>query len=107
MIASGFAAGTGGGKSVEEYLTKEEGRDVAPEIFKGDFRITRDLIDSSHRRWTYTHGVLAFHHDDNPTQSQLEEIVQDFEDFMFAGKASTIRSMVLAALLVCRVPNTR
>lgn len=87
MIASGFAAGTGGGKSVEEYLTKEEGRDVAPEIFKGDFSITRDLIDSSHRRWTYTHGVLAFHQDDSPTQSQLEEIVQDFEDFMFAGKA--------------------
>ena len=86
MIASGFAAGTSGGKSVEEYLTKEEGREVAPEIFKGDLQITCDLINTNHRRWKYTSGVLAFHQDDNPTQNQLEEIVQDFEDFMFAGK---------------------
>lgn len=86
MIASGFAAGTSGGKSVEEYLTKEEGREVAPEIFKGDLQIACDLINTNHRRWKYTSGVLAFHQDDNPTQSQLEEIVQDFEDFMFAGK---------------------
>lgn len=87
MIASGFAAGTSGGASVEEYLTEEEKRLIAPEIFKGDMGITRDLIDTNHRRWKYTSGVLAFHEDDKPTQAQLAEIVQDFEGFMFAGKA--------------------
>lgn len=86
MIASGFAAGTGGGKQVAEYLTEKKDREIAPELFKGDMALTRALIDSNKRRWTYTHGVLAFTADDAPTDEQLEEITQNFEDFMFAGK---------------------
>ncbi|WP_162497494.1 relaxase/mobilization nuclease domain-containing protein [Roseovarius dicentrarchi] len=61
---------------------------INTELFKGDMTVTRALIDSSHRRWTYTHGVLAFHAEDNPTNAQLKEIVEDFENFMFAGKTS-------------------
>lgn len=86
MIASAFRAGTGGGRQIEEYLTQKKNREVAPELFRGDMSMTRALIDSSHRRWTYTHGVLAFHANDNPTDEQLEEITTDFEGFMFAGK---------------------
>lgn len=103
MLASAFSAGTGGGGDVEKYLLEEEERLLLlkqhkdeileegfrlVEVIKGDMAITRDLIDSSHRRWTYTHGTIAFHPDDNPTDEQIEEIIQDFEDFMFAGKAT-------------------
>lgn len=86
MIASVFSAGTSGGAIVEEYLVNKADREIAPELFKGDMAVTRDLIDTNRRRWKYTSGVLAFHNNDEPSQIQLFEIVRDFEDFMFAGK---------------------
>ena len=85
MLIKFTGGGRGGGRSVAEYLTREEGRGHAPpEVVRGDMDRTRDLIDSIERKWSYTHGVLSFAPEDRPTEQQ-EFAMDAFERLAFAG----------------------
>ena len=72
MLIKFTRGGRGGGGQIAAYLTAHdrEGRGHAPpEVVRGDMDRTRDLIDSIERQWSYTHGVLSFALEDNPTEA--------------------------------------
>lgn len=101
MMVRFFDHGDGSGGAAVEYLLAEEvaaytedrkrlpdqtvRRQVLPELISGDPDLTRHLIDSNTRKWRYTSGVVAFHVDDDPTESQQAAVMQDFEKAAFAG----------------------
>lgn len=96
-----FDHGDGSGAAAVEYLLAEEvaaytedrkrlpdqtvRRQVLPEVISGDPELTRHLIDSNTRKWRYTSGVVAFHTDDDPSDSEQAAVMQDFEKAAFAG----------------------
>lgn len=98
MMIKFFNRGVGGGAGATEYVTKEEVeytnkggekvkivRDPRPEIMRGDPEITRKLIDSLAFKYKYTSGVVSFHKDDNPSEAELKEVMDRFEEVAFAG----------------------
>ncbi len=101
MMVRFFEHGDGSGAAAVEYLLAEEvaaytedrkrladqtvKRQVLPELIAGDPDLTRHLIDSNTRKWRYTSGVVAFHADDDPTDSEQAAVMQDFEKAAFAG----------------------
>lgn len=58
---------------------------MPPEVLRGDINRTRELIDSSNRKWTYSTGVLSFAPKDNPTEAQQSALMDDFERLAFPG----------------------
>lgn len=83
-----FFGGTGGGGGIANYLVDpdRQGReDAAPEVLRGDIAQTRELIDSTDRKWTYSTGVLSFAPEDRPTETQQIALMDDFERLAFAG----------------------
>lgn len=85
MLIKFTGGGQGGGRTVAAYLLRSEGRDVAPELVRGDLERTRELIDATERQWTYTHGVLSFAAEDAPDEAQQAEAMDRFEELAFAG----------------------
>ncbi|WP_073035571.1 relaxase family protein [Roseovarius pacificus] len=101
MMVRFFTHGDGSGRAAVEYLLAEEvaaycedrkriagqtvRRDVLPEVLSGDPDLTRALIDSNSRKWRYTSGVVAFHAEDDPTETQQAAVMRDFERAAFAG----------------------
>ena len=83
-----FFGGTGGGGGIANYLVDpdRQGReDAPPEVLRGDIAQTRELIDSTDRKWTYSTGVLSFAPEDRPTEAQQTALMDDFERLAFAG----------------------
>lgn len=80
-----FTGGQGGGGGIAGYLMRSEGRAVAPELVRGDLERTRELIDATERKWSYTHGVLSFAAEDAPSEAEQAEAMDRFEDLAFAG----------------------
>lgn len=60
-------------------------RNPPPEVLAGDPRQTKTLIDSLDFRWRYTSGVIAYAPDDTPSDEDIREIMEDFENLAFAG----------------------
>ncbi|WP_353330146.1 relaxase/mobilization nuclease domain-containing protein [Phaeobacter sp. NW0010-22] len=103
MMVRFFDHGDGSGAAAVEYLLAAEvtaytedrkripnqtvRRDVLPDLLAGDPNLTRHLIDNNTRKWRYTSGLVAFHADDDPTDSQQAAVMQDFEKAAFAGLA--------------------
>lgn len=79
------------GKLRSKILRDDNGKPVMktrnppPEILAGDPRQTKTLIDSLDFRWKYTSGVIAFAPDDTPSDEDIREIMEDFENLAFAG----------------------
>jgi len=83
-----FFGGAGSGGGIANYLVDPDraGReDAAPEVVRGDIEQTRELIDSTDRKWTYSTGVISFAPEDRPTEAQQEALMDDFERLAFAG----------------------
>lgn len=96
-----FKYGDGSGRAASRYLLDEEVaaydanrkripgktevRIVPPEVIRGDPEQTIALIDSNHRKWRYTSGVIAFAAEDQPRQDELAAVIDDFERTAFAG----------------------
>jgi len=58
-----FFGGAGSGGGIANYLVDPDraGReDAPPEVVRGDIAQTRELIDSTDRKWTYSTGVISF-----------------------------------------------
>ncbi|WP_298257566.1 relaxase/mobilization nuclease domain-containing protein [uncultured Litoreibacter sp.] len=106
MIISFFSSGTGGGAAPVDYLTarevlaydenrnliRDEGgqpqtknRDPLPEVLHGNPDRTRDLIDASANKWSYTAGVISFADSDQPNEDAQQEAIELFEALAFAG----------------------
>ena len=106
MIISFFSTGTGGGAAPVDYLTAREVlaydenrnlirddngqpqtklRDPLPEVLHGNPDQTRDLIDASPNRWSYTAGVISFADSDDPSPDAQQEAIELFEALAFAG----------------------
>ncbi|MCF2869905.1 relaxase/mobilization nuclease domain-containing protein [Octadecabacter sp. G9-8] len=106
MIISFFSSGTGGGAAPVDYLTAPEVlaydenrnlirdeygqpqtkiRDPLPEVLHGNPDRTRDLIDASANKWSYTAGVVSFADSDQPSEDAQQEAIELFEALAFAG----------------------
>ncbi|MEP2733078.1 mobilization relaxase [Tateyamaria sp.] len=106
MIISFFSSGTGGGAAPVDYLTAREVlaydenrnlirddfgqpltkiRDPLPEVLHGNPDRTRDLIDASTNKWSYTAGVVSFADNDQPSEDAQQEAIELFEALAFAG----------------------
>ncbi len=106
MIISFFSSGTGSGAAPVEYLTAREVlaydenrnlirdnngqpqtkiRDPLPELLHGNPDQTRDLIDASPNKWSYTAGVINFAYSDDPSPDAQQEAIELFEALAFAG----------------------
>lgn len=104
MLIKLFKQGRGKGAGPVEYTTKEvvpafdeKGRRIKgqtktrippPEVLRGDPQRTEMLIDSSSNAWKYSSGVLAFGDTDTPTDDEIEDLIDDFEQTFFAGLES-------------------
>ena len=109
MIISFFSSGTGGGAAPVDYLTAREVlaydenrnlirdnhgqpltkiRDPLPEVLHGNPDRTRDLIDASTNKWSYTAGVISFADSDQPSEDAQQEAIELFEALAFAGLES-------------------
>ncbi|AXI46393.1 mobilization relaxase [Sulfitobacter sp. SK012] len=106
MIISFFSSGTGGGAAPVDYLTAREvlaydenrnlirdehgqpqikTRNPLPEVLHGNPDQTRDLIDASANKWSYTAGVISFAVSDQPSEDAQQEAIEQFEAMAFAG----------------------
>ena len=106
MIVSFFSSGTGGGAAPVDYLTAREVlaydenrnlirdhdgqpqtkiRHPLPEVLHGNPDRTRDLIDASENKWSYTAGVISFAESDQPSENAQQEAIELFEALAFAG----------------------
>lgn len=106
MIISFFSTGTGGGAAPVDYLTAREVlaydenrnlirddtgqpqtkiRHPLPEVLHGNPDQTRDLIDASSNKWSYTAGVISFAKSDDPSSDAQQEAIELFEALAFAG----------------------
>ena len=106
MIISFFATGTGGGAAPVDYLIAREVlaydenrnlirddngqpqtkiRDPLPEVLHGNPDQTRDLIDASPNKWSYTAGVISFTDREDPSPDAQQEAIELFEALAFAG----------------------
>lgn len=101
MMIRFFKHGQGDGRSAIDYLLAEEVpaydsdrklipgevevRTPLPEILRGDADRTVELIDSIHRKWRYTSGVIAFALEDRPTNDELDAVMDGFERAACAG----------------------
>ncbi|MFA8441797.1 mobilization relaxase [Yoonia sp.] len=106
MIISFFSTGTGGGAAPVDYLTArevlayDENRNLIrddtgqpqtkirvpfPEVLHGNPDHTRDLIDASPNKWSYTAGVISFADSDDPSLAAQQEAIELFEALAFAG----------------------
>lgn len=106
MIISFFSTGKGGGAAPVDYMTAREVlaydvnrnlirddtgqpqtkiRDPLPEVLHGNPDQTRDLIDASPNKWSYTAGVISFADSDDPSPDAQQEAIELFEALAFAG----------------------
>ncbi len=96
MIISFFSTGTGGGAAPVDYLMAREVlaydesrnlirddsgqpqtkiRNPLPEVLHGNPDQTRDLIDASPNKWSYTAGVISFADSDDPSPDAQQEAI--------------------------------
>lgn len=78
---------SGGGGAVRDYLLKDKHDKSQPRtgatIFRGDPEITTEIINGIKNSSIYTSGVLSFSPDEQPSDQQLNEIVDSFENTLF------------------------
>ena len=55
------------------------------DVLRGDATTFNAVCDASPHLWKYTSGVIAWSKEDDPTNEQIQEILNDFEKHAFAG----------------------
>ena len=55
------------------------------QVLRGDATTFNAICDSSPHLWKYTSGVIAWSKEDDPTDTQIQEVLNDFEQHAFAG----------------------
>lgn len=90
MIVRVFKSGISNGSAPVRYLlgnTDHTGRPrkTDPEVISGDPNTTISVIDSISRKHKYISGCLAFRDSEQPTKSEMHEIIQDFKKAILPG----------------------
>ncbi|RCL02089.1 MAG: hypothetical protein JSC188_000448 [Candidatus Tokpelaia sp. JSC188] len=88
MLIKFFDHGKGPGDGPVFYAIRSdlEARvSAVPEVLRGDAQRTIDLINSIDRTWRYTSGVISFALSDAPTETQQDQVMDEFERTAFAG----------------------
>ncbi len=98
MMMKVFPYGTGGGFGPVEYDVSPNPfgrglRNTAPRILKGDPAMMRRQIDVVPFQWKYSSGALSFAKEDDPTDDQIAELMEEFEELAFAGLPMSSRSI--------------
>ena len=99
MLIKVFNKGQGAGYGPVEYVCAlnpfEKGeRTTPPQVIKGDPKMMRMQIDAVPFAWKYSSGVVSFAKEDAPTESQLGEMMDHFEELAFAGLPLSSRSIM-------------
>ena len=55
------------------------------EVLRGDATTFNAVCDASPHLWKYTSGVIAWSKEDDPTNEQIQEVLNDFEKHAFSG----------------------
>lgn len=78
---------SGGGGAVRDYLLKDKKDKSQPRtgatVFRGDPELTTEIINGIKNTSIYTSGVLSFSADEQPSEQQLNEIIDSFENTLF------------------------
>lgn len=80
---------TGQGRRAVDYLLgKEDHKGEARAgvtVLRGNPKLTGELIDSLQTVHRYTSGVIAFAPEDEPTDAEIQHVLNEFERVAFAG----------------------
>ncbi|MDQ7002344.1 MAG: relaxase/mobilization nuclease domain-containing protein [Ghiorsea sp.] len=71
------------GYVMRQTQPKKPGEEI--EVLRGDPQTTQDLAMSLDFKNTYSSAVIRWHRDDSPTPAQIDEVIDSFESFSFAG----------------------
>lgn len=90
MIVRVFKSGTSNGEAPVNYLLSMKDhaghlRDVAPEVLEGHPATTISVINGIQRKHRYVSGVLAFRDKEEPTRSQIREVIDSFKKTVAPG----------------------
>ena len=55
------------------------------EVLRGDATTFNAVCDASPHLWKYTSGVIAWSKEDDPTNEQIQEVLNEFEKHAFSG----------------------
>lgn len=55
------------------------------EVLRGDATTFNAVCDANPHLWKYTSGVIAWSKEDNPTNEQIQDVLNDFEKHAFSG----------------------
>lgn len=84
-----FKHGQGNTKLAAEYVVNDvdhtKSLRAGVEVICGDPKIFTALCEANPHKWKYTSGVIAFAPTDNPTEEQIYEVLDRFEETAFAG----------------------
>ena len=89
MLIKFVARGEGSAAAAADYLLGERnaaGKDrAAVEVLRGDPHQVAAIADGLAFEHRYTSGVIAWSPEDNPTQAQIERVIDGFEKSAWAG----------------------
>jgi hypothetical protein len=84
-----LAHGKGDPKKAASYVVDEVDHLNRPragvEVLRGDLQVFAAIADSIQNEWLYTSGIIAWSKADNPTDSEINEVLDDLEKHAFAG----------------------
>ena len=55
------------------------------DVLRGDATTFNAVCDASPHLWKYTSGVIAWSKEDEPTNEQIQEVLNEFEKHAFSG----------------------
>lgn len=89
MLIAHNKNGCGSGRSAQEYLeAKHDSNGIERteiKILRGDPASTTAVIDTIENKWKYSSAVIAWTKDDNPSDEQIEKVLEDYYALGFAG----------------------
>ena len=81
--------GTGSGRAAVEYLLRDTDHNgklrAKVEVLRGNPLHAAQVCDSLDFVHRYTSGVIAWAPEDSPTDKEIEQVINDFEEVAFAG----------------------
>lgn len=79
----GKSGRTGGGNSVRDYLLGKDKQRENATLIRGNADQTTEVINNITNKSIYTSGVLSFSKDEKPTDEQIENIIDIYENTLF------------------------
>lgn len=76
------------------------------QVLKGDATTFNAICDSSPHLWKYTSGVIAWSKEDDPTDEQIKEVLNDFEQHAFAGLEQSQYHLLRCYIQIKTAPST-